>query len=89
MKTAEARDKIIKLVQWPNQIHIPQNRRKEIDKVLESYAKEHVDERCENCMHSYHNKNSKGYHDIEEFYKEEEIEVCLACGRQKHTDACH
>jgi len=38
--------------------------------VLESYAKEHADKRCENCMHSYHNKSARGYHDVEEFYKD-------------------
>ena len=42
MKTAEVRDKIIALVQWPKKILIPHNRKREIDKELESYVEEHA-----------------------------------------------
>ena len=38
--------------------------------LLESYTKQHADKRCESCMHSYHKKGARGYHDVEKFYKD-------------------
>ena len=38
--------------------------------LVESYTKQHADKRCESCMHSYHKKGARGYHDVEEFYKD-------------------
>ena len=41
-----------------------------IAKHMEGYANEVSREKCDGCVFSYHDKKSKGYHDVEEYYKD-------------------
>ena len=42
----------------------------QLESDLDELLRETAEDRCENCMHSFHDKKSNLCHDIEEFYKE-------------------